>query len=164
MFFFVFVSVCVFSRDVYPVKTLVQSNLMIRNFLIIAKLNWKRASFLQPIMEFMIFVGFHFCFPKLFYEFRALFLKVGYFRNVLFVSSISSKIWTKTSRIVVKLNSFVRFLEEFTVWQFAFKINWPLVVNAVGCMFFLYYAMNIVVGTTIHTLAMNGVSIWCVWG
>ena len=31
-----------------------------------------------------------------------------------FVSSISSKKQTKTRRIVVKTNSFVRFLEEFT--------------------------------------------------
>ena len=42
------------------------------------------------------------------------------------VSSISSKKRTKTSRIVVKSNSFVRFLEELTAWQFAFEINWPL--------------------------------------
>ena len=42
------------------------------------------------------------------------------------VSSISSKKWTKTRRIVVKTNSFVSFLEEFTAWQFAFEINWPL--------------------------------------
>ena len=31
----------------------------------------------------------------------------------------------KTHRIVVKTNSFVRFLEEFMAWQFPFKINWP---------------------------------------
>ena len=42
------------------------------------------------------------------------------------VSSISSKKQTKTRSIVVKTNSFVRFLEEFRAWQFAFKINWPL--------------------------------------
>ena len=42
------------------------------------------------------------------------------------VASISSKKRTKTRRIVVKTNSFVRFLEEFTAWQFAFEINWPL--------------------------------------
>ena len=35
--------------------------------------------------------------------------------------------WTKTRRILVKTNSFVCFLEEFTAWQFAFEINWPLV-------------------------------------
>jgi hypothetical protein len=34
--------------------------------------------------------------------------------------------WRKTRCIVVKTNSFVRFLEEFTPWQFAFEINWPL--------------------------------------
>ena len=28
--------------------------------------------------------------------------------------------------IVVRSNSFVRFLEEFTAWQFAFELNWPL--------------------------------------
>ena len=28
--------------------------------------------------------------------------------------------------IVVKSNSFVRFLEEFTAWQFAFEFYWPL--------------------------------------
>ena len=44
------------------------------------------------------------------------------------VFSISSKKRTKTHLIVVKTNSFVRFLEEFTAWQFAFKINWPLVL------------------------------------
>ena len=32
----------------------------------------------------------------------------------------------KTGRTVVRTNSFVRFLEEFTTWQFAFEINWPL--------------------------------------
>ena len=29
-------------------------------------------------------------------------------------------------RILVKTNSFVRFLEESLPWQFAFEINWPL--------------------------------------
>ena len=43
-----------------------------------------------------------------------------------FVSSISSKKWTKTRRLVVKTNSFVRFLEESMDCQFAFEINWPL--------------------------------------
>ena len=33
---------------------------------------------------------------------------------------------TKTRRILVKMNSFVRFLEKFMAWQFAFEINWPL--------------------------------------
>ena len=36
---------------------------------------------------------------------------------------------TKTRRIVVKTNSFVRFLEEFTAWQFAFEIIWPLLLK-----------------------------------
>ena len=47
-----------------------------------------------------------------------------------FVSSISSEKRTKTHRIVVKTNSFVRFLEEFTAWQFAFEIIWPLCPNS----------------------------------
>ena len=42
------------------------------------------------------------------------------------VTSISSKKRTKIRRIVVKMNSFVCFLEEFTSWQFAFEINWHL--------------------------------------
>ena len=42
------------------------------------------------------------------------------------VSSISFKKWTKTCRIVVKTNSFVRYLEEFTTWQFSFEIKWLL--------------------------------------
>ena len=50
-------------------------------------------------------------------------LKVRYFRNVVLVSSISYKKRTKKRRIVVK---FVCFLEEFTAWQFAFQIIWPL--------------------------------------
>ena len=41
-------------------------------------------------------------------------------------TSISSKKQTKTHRILVKTNSFVRFCEEFMAWQFAFEINWPL--------------------------------------
>ena len=43
------------------------------------------------------------------------------------MSSVSSKKQTKTSRIVVKTNSFVHFFEEFTDWQFTFEINWLLV-------------------------------------
>ena len=31
--------------------------------------------------------------------------------------------------IVVKSNSFVCFLEEFTALQFAFEINWPLIAR-----------------------------------
>ena len=41
-------------------------------------------------------------------------------------SSICSKIWTKTCCILVKMNSFVLFLEEFSAWQFTFNFNWPL--------------------------------------
>ena len=32
----------------------------------------------------------------------------------------------KTRLTVVKINLFVRFLEEFTAWQFAFEIKEPL--------------------------------------
>ena len=43
------------------------------------------------------------------------------------VSSISSKNeQIHVAYVVVKTNSLVRFLEEFTAWQFAFEINWPL--------------------------------------
>ena len=47
----------------------------------------------------------------------------------------------KYSRIVVKKNSFVSFLEEFTAWQFAFKINWPLVsgLDTFGCMWAIFF-------------------------
>ena len=38
----------------------------------------------------------------------------------------SQKTNEKTRRIVVKTNSFVRFLGESSAWQFAFEINWPL--------------------------------------
>ena len=31
--------------------------------------------------------------------------------------------------VLVKPNSLFRFLEEFTAWQFAFEINWPLAVQ-----------------------------------
>ena len=48
------------------------------------------------------------------------------------VSSISSKKTNENKSssgiIVVKLNSFVHFLEEFTAWQFAFEFYWPLVI------------------------------------
>ena len=42
-------------------------------------------------------------------------------------SSISSKKRTKTRRIVVKMNSFVRFLDEIDDPKNHFEINWPLV-------------------------------------
>ena len=49
----------------------------------------------------------------------------------------------KTPRIVVKMNSFVRFLEEFMAWQFAFEINWPLRHEILGnftlCRFKICY-------------------------
>ena len=47
------------------------------------------------------------------------------------VSSISSKRQKKICRIVVKMNSFVQFLEEFSTWQFGFKINWPLIITII---------------------------------
>ena len=39
---------------------------------------------------------------------------------------------TKTIRILVKTNSFVRFLRESSAWQFAFEINWPLSTELTG--------------------------------
>ena len=57
---------------------------------------------------------------------KCFFLKATSFGNVFLLTLISSKKRTKTRRIEVIPNSFVRFLEEFTAWQFAFKINWPL--------------------------------------
>ena len=41
--------------------------------------------------------------------------------------------------MVVKSNSFVHFLEEFTVWQFAFEINWPLVYQIFLQIFLLSF-------------------------
>ena len=43
-----------------------------------------------------------------------------------FLAEDSPKKQTKTSRILVKTNSFVRFLGESSAWQFGFEINWPL--------------------------------------
>ena len=45
------------------------------------------------------------------------------------MSSISSKKQTKTSLIVVKLNSFVRFLEESSAWKNHFDFVWILWVR-----------------------------------
>ena len=45
------------------------------------------------------------------------------------VSSLSSKKRTKTSRTVVKTNSFVRFLEEMSASKNHFEFAWPLVVS-----------------------------------
>ena len=47
-------------------------------------------------------------------------------KRFFFLAEDSSKKRTKTRRILVKTNSFIRFLEEFMAWQFAFEINWPL--------------------------------------
>ena len=44
--------------------------------------------------------------------------KTAKLQNSLLESSVSSKKWTKTRRILVKTNSLA--------WQFAFEINWPL--------------------------------------
>ena len=62
---------------------------------------------------------------SLFFRFYRL-IKVRWFQNAFLESSISSKKRTKTCCILVKMNSFVRFLEEFTACQFAFEIYWPL--------------------------------------
>ena len=56
-------------------------------------------------------------------------LKVSLFWNVFLVSSLSSKIRTKTSRQVVKHNLFVRFLEETSAWKNNFEFVWPLVIK-----------------------------------
>ena len=45
-----------------------------------------------------------------------------------FLAEDSPKKRTKTHHILVKTNLFIRFLEEFNTWQFAFKMNWPLEV------------------------------------
>ena len=42
------------------------------------------------------------------------------------LTSISSKKTNKNTLHSSKTNSFVCFLEEFTAWQFAFEIYWPL--------------------------------------
>ena len=42
------------------------------------------------------------------------------------MSAISSKKQTKTHRIVVKMNSFFCFFEDFMTWRFAFEISGPL--------------------------------------
>ena len=43
--------------------------------------------------------------------------------KVFFLAEDSSKKRTKARRILVKTNSFVRFLEESSAWQFVFEIN-----------------------------------------
>ena len=53
-------------------------------------------------------------------------LKVRKSRNVFFLAEDSSTKRRKTRRILVKTNSFVRFLEESSAWQFAFEIKWHL--------------------------------------
>ena len=53
-------------------------------------------------------------------------IKFSSFRNAFLVSSISSKKRTKTSLIVVKLNSFLCFLEETSAWKNRFDFVWPL--------------------------------------
>ena len=37
--------------------------------------------------------------------------------------------WTKTSRLVVKMNSFVHYLEEIDDLKNHFEMNWPLDVS-----------------------------------
>ena len=54
---------------------------------------------------------------------EGIFSDKGQFRNDFLGSSISSKIRTKTSRILVKTNSFVRFLEEFDDPISHFEVN-----------------------------------------
>ena len=52
-----------------------------------------------------------------------------------FLAKDSPKKRTKTRRILVKTNSFFRFLGESTAWQFVFEINWPLVANGYRQLF-----------------------------
>ena len=54
------------------------------------------------------------------------------------VSSISSKKRKKTSLIVVKLNSFVRFLEETSAWKNRFDFVWPSQVVQSYSIIFIY--------------------------
>ena len=53
-------------------------------------------------------------------------LKGQIISKCFFLAEDSPKKRTKTRRILVKTNSFVRFLGESSAWQFAFEINWPL--------------------------------------
>ena len=53
-------------------------------------------------------------------------VKVRLSRNDFFLAEDSPKKRTKTRRILVKTNSFVRFLGESSAWLFLFEINWPL--------------------------------------
>jgi hypothetical protein len=64
-------------------------------------------------------------------------------------SSISSKKQTKTRRIVVKTNSLVHFLEEFTAWQFAFEINWPLAKVRILVTKYLKLSANVIYERTL---------------
>ena len=45
---------------------------------------------------------------------------------------------TKRHGILVKRNSFVRFLEKFMAWKFAFEINWPLICTSMRTLAWFY--------------------------
>ena len=45
-------------------------------------------------------------------------------KRFFFLAEDSSKKRTKTRRMLVKTNSFIRFLKESLAWQIAFEINW----------------------------------------
>ena len=55
-------------------------------------------------------------------------LKVSKSRNSQLISkkNCQAEDSSKKRRILVKMNSFVCFLEESSAWQFVFEINWPL--------------------------------------
>ena len=69
---------------------------------------------------------FHFQ-NKFKWSWKSLKIKGQIISKRFFLAEDSSKKRTKTRRILVKTNSFVRFLEESSAWQFAFEINWPLI-------------------------------------
>jgi hypothetical protein len=82
-------------------------------------------------------------------------IKVSWFRNVILVSLISSKKRTKTCRIVVKLNSFVRFLEKTSAWRNHFDFVWP-------DEFFnnKYYVFNVRLNSYLY---VKQVKVWVFW-
>ena len=70
------------------------------------------------------------------------YLKVSYFRKVFLRSSISSKKRTKTIRILVKTNSFVRFLEEIDDPINHFEIKLPLTATVLPIAQSAHYTIS----------------------
>ena len=56
----------------------------------------------------------------------------------------------KTRCIVVKTNSFLRLLEEFMAWHFAFKINWHLATSTLFLKNFIVYLFVKAIRVDIH--------------